>query len=379
MPHFSRPNISKLKKAEILYEPLPIGRMGVRKDTKQVIVAQDFSCFGQMLEEYICFGAVNIILPSSSPEIAILDEMPLLLKKRIKIIQDQKEIETVNRILHEVRDEFQIKINEENNYLSFPKGCSPQLIESIDDVHIDLKKLALGFNHKIQVNINTDHSIASLRYLRTQVNNSTSRIVLAQLEGLLNQYKKIEFDAISTPKDDTPFELISLLDKLINDDHYLEYSDAITELSTPLSRESAILKIRELSRVIGSKKFMSTGWDYITKILKVWTGVPLPESTAIASLINGNELPSFVDMENAQKRAVDIWRNSNMTNKPLNRDGLPVAEDSIEWLPPLDGMKIRGGDTKPFIIGTVGQLKKALEEFQEKENSQKKTKQKKKK
>lgn len=73
--------MTNLKKSEILYEPLPIGRMGVRKDNQEVIMAQDFSCFAQMLEEYICFGAVQIVLPSSSPEIGTLNEMPLVKKE----------------------------------------------------------------------------------------------------------------------------------------------------------------------------------------------------------------------------------------------------------------------------------------------------------
>ena len=49
-----------MQKNEILYEPLPIGRIGVRRDTEEVVVAKDFSCFAHLLEEYISCGAVGI-------------------------------------------------------------------------------------------------------------------------------------------------------------------------------------------------------------------------------------------------------------------------------------------------------------------------------
>ena len=338
--------------------------MGVKKDTQEVIMAQDFSCLAQMLEEYICFGAVQIILPHSSPEIATLDEMPPLLKNRIRIINDDRETETVNRLLFELRREFDVKINEETNYLKFPKGTQKQLIESIDQVHSDVKKLALGFNHKIQININPAFSIDSLATLRAKVQNANSRIILAQIEALLNQYEKVEIETLSTPKENTPYELISIFDKLINDEHYLQYSDSITQLSSPFDRDIALIRIRELIRIISAKNYIGSGWDYITKIIKVWTGVPLPESKAIATLINGNELPAFVNMDMARKRAVELWRNSNFTNNPLRRDGLPIADDNITWLPPLDGMKIRSNDNKSFSLGTVGELLKALQKAQ---------------
>lgn len=355
--------MTNLKKAEILYEPLPIARIGVRRDNQEVIVANDFSCFAQMLEEYICFGAVHIILSNSSPEIASLNEMPLVLKKRIRVIEDHKEIETVNRILFELRKEFDVKINEENNFLHFPKNLSSQLVDGISLVHNDVKKLALGFNHNIQVSINTENSIESLRMLRSKVQNSSSRIILAQIEALLNQYKKVDIETINVPKDNTPYELVSVFDKLINDKNYLEYSNSITQLSSPLTREGAQVKIRELIRVIKAKNYFGYGWDYITKIINAWTGIHLPESKTISSIINGNEFPSFVNMDLARQKAVDLWKKSDLTSKPLRRDGLPVTDENIAWIPVLDGVTIRGLGHGTFNVGTVGELLKELEKL----------------
>ncbi|MBP0905876.1 hypothetical protein ACFSKN_15030 [Mariniflexile gromovii] len=353
-----------MKKSEILYEPLPIGRIGVKKSTEEVIAAKDFSCFAEMIEEYIGFGAVNIVMPSSAPEIESLTQMPLLLRERIKIIDDSEEIETVSRVLFNIRKEFNAKLNEDSNFLKFPKNTDRAIIENLDQLHIDVKKLALGFNHSIQIGFDVNNSINSLREIRKKVSNPISRLTLAQLEGLLNQYKNIEFDALIIPKKDTPRELISIFDKLINDAKYLQYSDTITQLSIPEKRESALVDLRSFSRNISSKKYVQTSWDYVTKLLTVWSGVPVPDSKTIATIIKGKELPQLVNLENAKQRALEMWKNSNLTTIPLTRSGEPIDSENIHWLPPLGSMKIRSEGNKPFSLGTVGELVKALKDVQ---------------
>ncbi|MFV1449868.1 hypothetical protein VBZ51_12005 [Maribacter sp. HS] len=353
-----------MKKSEILYEPLPIGRIGVKKSTEEVIVAKDFSCFAQMIEEYIGFGAIKIVMPSSAPEIESLTQMPILLRERIKIVDDSEEIETVNRVLFNIRKEFNATLNEETNFLKFPKNTDRKIIENLDQLHSDVKKLALGFNHSIQIGFNKNHSINTIRNIRKLVSNTTSRLTLAQLEGLLNQYTNVEFDSFITPKNDTPRELISIFDKLINDVNYLQYSDSMTQLSLPEKRESALVDLRSFSRSFSSKKYVHTTWDYVTKLLTVWSGIPLPDSKAISTIVKGKELPQLVDLVSAKERALEMWKSSKLTTNPLTRTGEPIDSENIQWLPPLGSMKIRSEGNRPFTIGTVGELKKALEDVE---------------
>lgn len=352
--------------SKILYEPLPIGRVGVRKDTQEVVIAKDFSAFAQMIEEYISFGAVNIVIPSSSPEVEVLEQMPKLLKDRISIIEDSEEIEIVNRILFEIRNEFDAKLNSDSTFIKLPKNTPRELIHSLDQIHSDVKNLSLGFNHGIQIGFHIESSINAIRYLRGKVYNRTSRVVLAQLEGLLQQYESVEFQAVTPPKEDTPFELINIFDKLINDESYLEYSNAITELTLSDRRENTLRNIRELSQKIGSKNYVSVGWDYLTKIIKVLSGVPLPESKAISSIIKGQKLPQLVNLSNAKANALDIWRKTSDKSNPLRRNGQPIGDKNVTWLPPLDSMEIRSEDNRTFSLGKVGELLKVLEDFQEK-------------
>ena len=334
----------------MLYDPIPIGRMGINKETEEVIAAKDFSCFALMLEEYISYGTVNIVMPNSFPETKVLDQMPNLLQDRIRIIDDSKEIESVIRVLHNVRKEFDAKFKEESNYLTFPKGTNRKVINSLNLIHSNIQKLSLGFNHGIQIDFSVNNTIESLRYLRTKVQNSQSRLVLAQLEGLLNQYTTVEFEAITLPKEETPYQLITTLDKLINDKTYLDYSNSLSQLALPENRDEALIKMREVTRVIRSKDYFSKGWDFLAKLIKAWTGAPIPESKAISTIIQGKTLPVIANMDHARKNAIEIWKNSQLTETPLRRDGLPINTGDIQWIPPLGSMKIRSEDNKHFSL-----------------------------
>lgn len=350
-----------MKVSEILYEPLPIARIGIEKESQEVIIATDFSCFTQMIEEYISFGAIKIVIPQSSPEIKSLNQMPTILNKRIKIIDDANEIQTVNRILSAIRKEFSVKINEENNYLKFKKDTPRNIINNIQNTHKIVKKLSLGFNHGIQIDINTEVSKCTIRQLRSQIKDTNSRLILAQLEGLLSQYNEIKFQAIAPLKDKKYTEIITHFDELINDSTYLDYSNSITQLSIPDKRNKAISELKNISRIIGSKEYIHNGWNFITKIVKAWSGVPLPESKTIASIIQDKQFPLLVDMGSARNNALDMWKNSTYPNNPLKQNGESFNKHNIDWMPPLDSMKTQNNNY--LSLGTAGELLTSLQNY----------------
>jgi hypothetical protein len=354
-----------MKQGVILYDPVPVGRIGVRKSDNEVIIANDYSCFAQMIEEYISYGITKIAIPSSAPELRTLEQMPLLLRDRVQIIDDTSERESLHRVLFNLREEFEVKIDEDHDYLKFAKGTERPVIASIEQLHTDFKKIALGFNNGIQTDVNIESLSKALKFLRGSLTSTETRVLLAELESLLNQYGQVEFKGITPPKNDTPKDLMNLFDRLINDKNYLEYSASIQQLSIPEDRNEAMLKLRELTRMLKSKNYIAEGWDYVSKVLKVWTGLPFPESKTITSLFKNRQLPAFVNMELARQHAIGMWRSSGNTNNPLRRDGLPLSNDEITWLPVLDSMKVRTQYNRLGSLGTVGELRKALEKFQE--------------
>lgn len=359
-------------KTDVLFEPLPIGRIGFRKADQEVVVVKDFSTYALMLEEFISFGAINIAIPQSAPESTTIKQMPLLLSNRIKIINDVPEIETVNRVLYDIRKEFGVQISEENNNLSFKNIRDKTLYRPITRIHEDVKKMALGFNHNLQIGLNAQHSINTIQLLRRKAKNPSARVMLAQLEATLKQYKSIDFEGITLPKETTPIELVNIFDKLINDPLYVNYSDSIAKLSNPQNRERAIIELRGLSRAISSKSYIATGWDYVSKIVKLFIGVPLPDSKAIASIINERDFPIMLNLDVAKKRVFENWKNSDYSQTPLNRNGLAISNDKIQWAPLTDSVDVLGQDGKYFSLGkakdVIAVLKKAEALFEENKN-----------
>jgi len=253
---------------------------------------------------------------------------------------------------------------DEDQHLKFKKGTPKEIAQSVKHAHSITKKLAIGFNHGIQIDLKPESSVKSLTYLRGVVKDSQSRLVLAQLEALIGLYETVEFQAPMLPKNTPPLEVISIFDRLVNDQTYVEYSDSVAQLGDPSRRERAMIRVRELERAVRSLSFISTGWNYAAKAVKAWSGVPVPESQAISSLIQGKTLPTLIDMQKARESAVDMWKKSDLVGAPLNRDGAPLIEGDIQWLPPLNSMKVYSNDNRPFSLGSVGELLEALNEAQ---------------
>lgn len=342
----------------ILYETIPIARLGVRKDSDDVVVATDYSCFAYMLEEYISYGVVSIVLPGSAPEIPFVRQLPELLTKRLKILDDQNEIEAVSRILFGLRREFNIELIEADNSLRFPKDVSCTIRNRISKIHNDVKRLALGFNHGLYVELNTVEASENFRELRKVTKDTKTRIILSQFEGILSRYETVSFGSM-IPKDNTPKDLISIFDRLLNDPDYIAFSQLVSKLNEAETRESALLEVRELARQLSSSRFVGATWDYITRILKVWPGIPLPESKDLAGIISGRTIPATVDLTEPRSRAVENWLSYARQNPPLGPDGQQI--EGVRWVPPLSSMRAERLSPTLWSLGTVGELVQALQ------------------
>jgi len=347
----------------ILYEPTAIGRIGVRKRDEEVVIGTDYSCFAYMLEEYISYGVFSIVMPSSSPETSLVNDFPDLLKKRLKLIDDKNENEAVARVLFKLRNEFNIKLSQDDSDLSFPKEIDRTTRKQISQIHADLKRVAFGFNHGVHIELNTSHSADNIRQIRKKVQDTGTRVVLSHIEGVLSRYEPVSFGSIA-PKDSNPRELISIFDRLLNDPEYIAFSRSVSSLSEVKTRQRALVEVREFSRRLSSSRFIGVAWDYITKILKVRPGVPLPESKELAGIISGRAIPAIVDLTERRARAVENWFSYASQNPPLRRDGKQLGED-VDWLPPLPSLKAGGPSSEYLSLGTTGELIQSLEDFKE--------------
>jgi hypothetical protein len=352
-----------LRATEILYEPLPIGRIGVRIADQEVVIAQDYSCFASLLEEYIAHGAISIALPKSSPEAKSIENMPLLLRRRIRVIDDELEDESLARLFYGVHRELGLTFDENTRQLVFPNGIPPEVEKAVSKMHSVTKRLMLAYNKQIQAEVNLEKARNVYQHARKLIKDSNSKLILAQLEGLLNHYESASFDSCS-PKGETRIEVINAFDQLVNDADYVNYSTLISDLSTPQNRETTLFKLRTLSRSISAKKIAGVSWDYLSKFVNLSTGVPIPESKDLAIFSQSKPLPTLIDMQPARQRAIKNWMATANTEQPFNRAGELLASTEIRWMAPLPSTQVYGVDEGICSLGTAGELAAALIKLQ---------------
>ncbi len=352
------------KGATVLFEPLPIARLGVRRNDDEVVMGTDFSTFGYILEEFVSLGTHKIAIPNSFPEVSSLSSAPPLLSQRITIVDDTVEIEAANRLLHPVMTELEIAVDDETGDLKKPTGLPLRLYSAFQQTRRDIKCMALGLNKSVQIELYPDTAQTSVRTLRETIQEPDARAILASLEGFFSYYKEIKFEAV-TPPAGVPPAMISLFDRLVNDPQYVEYSEAIATLSDPHLRNMALARLRTLGRAIVSSNVVTSGWNYIAKVIKVWTGVPLPESNILSVLVSNKALPTIVNFRHARQDALKMWMSSRKHDVPYNRSGSPFPTGNVDWLPPLHSVKASLPGETYGTLGTVGELLERLRVFEQ--------------
>src|SRR5205085_9131509 len=158
------------------------------------------------------------------------------------------------------------------------------------------------------------------------------------------------------PKENTPRALISMFDRLLNDPEYIAFSESIGELIEVKTRQKALIEVREFARRVCSTTLVGTSWDYVTRVLKLWPGIALPESKDLAAIVNDRRIPAIMDLTEARARAAENWRSYATENPPLSRDGTPLSGDNVDWLPPMPSMKAGQPSSQYLTLGTVGEL-----------------------
>ena len=352
-----------MKGSTLLFEPLPIARLGVRRDDDEVVIGTDFSSFGYLLEEFVSFGVLRIAIPKSFPEISALNSTPKILRQRISIIDDESEIESVKRLLSPLMRELEISLDEKTGELKKPRRLSRKLFFAFQKTRRDLECMALGLNHTIHIDLDPDTARTSARMLREVARRPTSRAILASFEGVLSCYEKIGFKAV-TPPVDLPAAMVSLFDDLVNDPQYVEYSEAVAKLGIIHHRDRALSRIRALGRAIAASDRMVSSWDYVAKAINAWSGVPIPQSSTLSSLVSSRSLPTTVDLQPARERALKMWMTSADHNVPYNRSGYPFQNTNVDWLPPLNSASAPQSGATYLSLGTVGELLGRLQDFE---------------
>jgi hypothetical protein len=323
----------------ILYEPLPVQRVGVLRDEQKIVIASDFSPFAFMIEEFVALGVTEIAMPGSAPEAMLLDKMPPLLRRRVRLVDDSAEIEAAQRVLAPVCEELGVEYSKHGNGLEFPQQMSPHKQDALLNIHGSLVRMAIGFNQKALVALDPAESLWALQNIRVDLRGSGGRAVIAQLEGVLRTYEPLRVAGLRVPNTSSASDLVSIFDRLVNDEEYVQLSNAASKLAIPSSRRSALARIREKIRTILSHGRFAGVWDVTSKLISVWSGAPMPEADRLATIIVPRQFPVFVDTKPARAAAIQSWLRTQEALLPCDRSGDPLRLGNVHWLPPLTSVE----------------------------------------
>lgn len=335
--------------SRILYEPLGMGRLGIRLADEEVVYATDPSTFAFMLEEFVSTGAVQICVRASNAEAARVPQLPPVLRHSVEVLSDVHERGAVRRLLAPLRDELGVGESDDGR-LSFPEAMPSKIRDAVGNVHHALLRLAIGLNHAVQIDLNLQRIEAALALLREEAIRTESRGIVARIQAIVGSYETINLEAPRL-KSDVPAELIEVFDRLINDSTYLGYSESIFDLTLPEARPAALLRARSAALQVAQKPILKAGWNLARAAIMAYTGASVPEAASFMGFFGDSRLPLIVNQGEARRKAVAAW-SSRAKTIPFQPEGDEAS--SALWIAP----------TRPHGGWTVGDLKSLLEEYE---------------
>jgi hypothetical protein len=341
----------------ILFDPLPVGRIGVYRDSQEVVVASDFSTLAWMIEEFVSLGVCTILVGKSAPESRLVTKMPPLLRRRITLASDEQELRARALIMEPIHEELGCRVVRGN--LKFDRKIENNLKAAVIRVHRDLYALAVGLNHSVQVNVRPAGTVTALQHLRSALRDPRGRSVVAQLSGVIAAYVPLTFDGPQITAT-APTELVSIFDRLVNEESYSGFSNSIGSLTQSSGRRAALARTRTFLRQIVKSPPAQVILDVVSKIVKVGGANAIPQASSLFSMFQVRALPMLVDLSEARSRALKRWLATAGAVPPFSREGRQVTMPTIDWLPPFHSASADEPGSAYVSMGRVSELLTAL-------------------
>jgi hypothetical protein len=341
----------------ILFDPLPVGRIGVHRDSHEVVIASDFSTFAWMIEEFVSLGVCAICIGKSAPESRLVTKMPPLLRRRITLANDEEELRARALIMEPIHEEVGCRVVQGS--VKFDRKTKDDLKAAIIRVHRDLYALAVGLNHGVQVNMHPARTIAALHYLRGALRDPRGRSVATQLSGVMAAYVPVTFDGPQITAT-APTELVNIFDQLVNEESYSGFSNSIGSLTQSKGRKAALARARTYLRRIIKSPPAQVIVDTISKIVKVGGANAIPQASSLFSMFQGRALPMLLDLSPARSQALNRWLATAGSAPPFSSEGRQLNTPAIDWLPPLQSASADEPGSPHVSMGRVGELIAAL-------------------
>ena len=293
-----------VKENTILLPKASSGLVEYTKGNNQVI-SVDFSVLPFFLESLICSGASKVAvtyLPSH-----VIEKLPKPLQNRLILLGKDQAMSEFDVIMQPLSEEFKLEIKVSSVRSKISNNSNPEVSEAILHFVHYLYPFLIGIENNLQIDLNISEFILASNKLRQLCRSSESRTHIAMIEGLLSTYNENEIDSLYPRLTGDRPELMKLFYDFLHEKEYLMYSEQNFSLGFPKKLKRAKLKIKHLVKTLMEKEKFKILYDYSSKLVKVATKIPLPDSNAAQSLLKKQYLPPVISLGEIMLNAERNW------------------------------------------------------------------------
>lgn len=270
---------------------------------------RDSSAFPYQVEELIALGAIEVAVGTTFYTGDFIKSLPTSLKKRVVQV-DKRGIcgQRVVSLFAPIAEELGMEPHNHTG-LSLRKQ-DKNLLEAAVTVYFSLYTFLIGMEHGLQVDIDLQGVIQSLKTLRENLRSGDARATAAILLGVFQTYRTVSIPALIF-ESAAPEQLLKLFEDFVRDETYRHLSMEAHKLGLPTKAKRAINLMGRYVQNLFQRPTVRQIADLSSKGLSVATQIPIPNSDMADALLRKGFLPPIVSLGSAMRRSWLFWSNAN--------------------------------------------------------------------
>lgn len=283
------------------------------------VLIRDASSLPFILEEVVSYGAVDIAIPARSLSSLALDSVSDVLKRRVRVIDEDFKIWEMDRTVREpIRADFGLRyFPEGGEAMTFDEKLPSQVERAVLRLEHDWYDFLLGLTFKLQIDVGITELRRSIEILRENAKTPETRAILATFAGVLSTYRTHEVGVIEmVPR--ASERLVEVFQAFLEDSTYLSMSRNFHELGFPQRLKAGLSRVGTLAKRLVRKSAFKKVVGLGSKSITAATQIPLPEADLGERLLEKKYLPPIITLGHAVEKAHRAWSGSGVDFTPLD-------------------------------------------------------------
>lgn len=266
----------------------------------------DIRSLSYLAEELLALGASKIALDTVPHD---ADFLPAPFAQIIISVSSDAAVKRRDAVLGPIIDELQTRFRSPFVGFSDRPTAWPETAHlSMAFLYRYLIDYFTAMEHRLHVEFSVTAGKNAASILRSYVEDSRSRALLASLSGLFASYRQCETPGLSiVSRARVSAETLDIFSQLLEDATYRDFSNAAWRLGLPEQQKHAVSSLRRAARKLVTRSPFREILNLVSRIVGVATGAPIPDSDLLSALLQRDYLPPVVSYRSAVHRAAAAW------------------------------------------------------------------------